>query len=147
MQEAEVARLFAQEIPEVASGVVEIKSIARLPGNRSKLALISHDTAVDCVGVCVGMRGCRIKKVCDQLDGERIDLVRWSDSPETLIAAALQPAALQSVALQPDKRRAVVTVDEEQLSLALGRGNANRDLASLLCGWVIEIATAAPISN
>jgi transcription termination/antitermination protein NusA len=147
VRESEIAQLFAQEIPEVASGVVEIKSIGRLPGYRSKLALISHDPEVDCVGVCVGIRGCRIRNVCEQLDGERIDLVRWSDSPETLIVVALQPAAIQSVALQPEKRRALVTVNEDQLSLALGRGNANRDLASLLCGWVIEIATTAQISN
>jgi N utilization substance protein A len=139
MHESEVARVFAEEIPEVASGDVEIKSIARLPGNRSKLALISHDPELDCVGVCVGIRGIRIRKVCDQLNGERIDLVRWSDSPETLIAAALQPAAIRSVVLHPEKHRAIVSVAEDQLSLALGRGNANRDLASLLCGWVIEI--------
>jgi len=144
MQEEEIARLFAQEIPEVASGVVEVKSIARIPKHRTKIALVSHDPEVDCVAVCVGMRGYRIKGVTDQLDGERIDILRWYESPEKLIPVALQPAAIESVDLQPEKRRAVVTVNEDQYSLALGRGNMNRDLASLLCGWVIEIA---PPSN
>ena len=119
MQEAEVARLFAQEIPEVASGVVEIKSIARMPKHRTKIALVSHDPEVDCVAVCVGMRGYRIKSVTDQLDGERIDILRWYESPEKLIPVALQPAAIESVELQPEKRRAVVTVNEDQYSLAL----------------------------
>jgi N utilization substance protein A len=138
--EAEViARLFAQEVPEIASGVVEIKAIARRPGNRSKLALYSHDPRVDCVGVCVGVRGSRIKNIIDQLDGERIDLIRWSDSPETLIGCALQPAVIESVTLHPARHRATVVVGEDSLSLAHGRGDANRELASRLCGWEIEI--------
>src|SRR5437763_5461450 len=96
--EAEVvARLFAQEVPEVAAGVVEIKAIARQPGVRSKLALYSHDPRVDAVGVCVGDRGSRLKRVIAQLDDERIDLFHWFDSPETLIRCALQPAAIESV--------------------------------------------------
>src|SRR5262249_46550614 len=92
-----VARLFAEEVPEIASGTVEIKAIARKPGYRSKLALFSRDPRVDCVGVCVGVRGHRIKNVADRLGGERIDLIRWHDSPEQLITHALQPAAIERV--------------------------------------------------
>src|SRR5690242_1315652 len=134
-----VARLFAREVPEIADGVIEIKAIARRPGIRSKLALSSHDPRVDCVGACVGIRGSRIKNVIEQLDGERIDLIRWHDSPETLIANALQPAHIKWVTLHPAQHRATVIVEEDSLSLAHGRGDVNRELASRLCGWEIEI--------
>src|SRR5262245_48429181 len=96
---ASVALLFAREVPEIAAGIIEIKAIARKPGYRCKLALHSQDPRVDSIGVCVGVRGHRIKNIVDQLGGERIDLLRWSDSPEQLIANALQPAAIGRVIL------------------------------------------------
>ena len=134
-----VARLFAEEVPEIASGTVEIKGIARKPGCRSKLALFSRDPRVDCVGVCVGVRGHRIKNVVDRLDGERIDLFRWDDSPEQLITRALQPAAIERVVLHPAEHRAVVVCKPDQVSLVLGRRGENRQLASELSGWQIEV--------
>jgi N utilization substance protein A len=134
-----VARLFAEEVPEIAAGIVEIKAIARKPGYRSKLALFSRDPRVDCVGVCVGVRGHRIKNVVDTLGGERIDLIRWHDSPEQLITNALQPAAIDRVILHPAEHCAVVAVKPDQVSLVLGRGGLNRQLASDLSGWEIEV--------
>lgn len=134
-----VARLFAQEVPEVAAGTIEIKAIARKRGFRSKLALQSHNPQVDCIGACVGLRGARIKKIVDALDGELIDLIRWHDSPERLIANALQPASIEEVILHPAQHRAVVVVKADQASLARGRRGENRDLASRLCSWQIEV--------
>ena len=134
-----VARLFAQEVPEIALGLIEIKAIARDPGYRCKLAVRSHDPAVDCAGTCVGVRGARIKNVVDALDGERIDIVRWNDAPEQLIRNALQPAAIEQVLLQPARHRATVIVKADQASLARGRRNLNRELASRFSGWQIEI--------
>ena len=134
-----VARLFAEEVPEIAAGTVEIKAIARKPGYRSKLALFSRDPRVDCVGVCVGARGCRVRNVVDALGGERIDLFRWHDSPEQLITNALQPAAIERVILHPAEHRAVVVVQPDQVSLVLGRRGENRQLASELTGWQIEV--------
>ena len=134
-----IARLFAQAIPEIAAGVIEIKAIARKPGSRSKLALESHDPRVDCIGACVGVRGARIKKIVAALGGERIDLHRWHESPERLIAHALQPAAIAEVVLHPAQHRAVVVVKADQVSLARGRRGENRELASRLCGWQIEV--------
>jgi transcription termination/antitermination protein NusA len=116
-----VARLLADEVPEIAAGTVEIKAIARLLGYRSKLALFSRDPRVDCVGVCVGVRGQRIKNVIEQLGGERIDMFRWHDDPEELIARALQPAAIERVVLHPAEHRAVVVVKSDQVSMVLGR--------------------------
>jgi N utilization substance protein A len=133
-----IAQLFAQAIPEIAAGIVEIKAIARRPGLRAKVAVLSHDPHVDCIGACVGVRGRRIKKIVDQLNGERIDLVRWSDAPEQLIAGALQPAAIQKVILHPAEHRAVVVVNEDHISLVEGRQGVNHDLASRLCGWQIQ---------
>src|SRR5262249_52942069 len=120
-----ITRLFAQEVPEIASGAVEIKAIAREPGYRSKLPLLSRDPRVDCVGACVGVRGNRIKKVVDHLGGERIDLFRWNDSPVQLITDALQPAAIERVVLHPSQHRAVVVVKTDQVSLVLGRHGEN----------------------
>src|SRR4051812_26621013 len=105
-----VAELFAQEVPEIAAGSVEIRAIARKPGYRSKLALQSRDPRVDCVGACVGVRGYHIKNIVDVLGGERIDLFRWDDSPQRLIANALQPAAIERIILHPAQHRAVVVV-------------------------------------
>jgi N utilization substance protein A len=139
---AAVVRLFAQEIPEIAAGTVEIKAIARKPGYRSKLALYSRDPRVDCVGACVGVRGFRIKNIVDELGGERIDLFRWSDTAEQLITNALQPAAIERVILRPAEHRAVVAVKPDQVSLVLGRRGLNRELASDLSGWQIDVEEA-----
>ncbi len=137
-----VQRLFEQEIPEIAEGVISINAIAREPGYRSKVAVSSADQRVDCVGACVGVRGNRIKNIVDELAGERIDIVRWSDDPEVLIPNALQPAEVDQVLLCDMIGRAIVLVREDQLSLAIGRRGQNVRLASKLCGWDIEIMTA-----
>ncbi|HIQ22065.1 MAG TPA: transcription termination factor NusA, partial [Planctomycetes bacterium] len=136
-----VARLFEQEIPEIADGVIEVKAMAREPGYRTKVAVSSVDQRVDCVGACVGVRGNRIKNVVDELGGERIDIVRWSDDMQELIPNALQPAEVEEVILCQMLGRAIVLVREDQLSLAIGRRGQNVRLASKLCGWDIEIMT------
>jgi N utilization substance protein A len=136
-----VQRLFEQEIPEIADGVIEIRAMAREPGYRTKVAVSSTDQRVDCVGACVGVRGNRIKNIVDELAGERIDIVRWSDDMQVLIPNALQPAEVDEVILCPMLGRAIVLVREDQLSLAIGRRGQNVRLGSKLCGWDIEIMT------
>jgi len=136
-----VQRLFEQEIPEIIDGVIEIKAMAREPGYRTKIAVSSSDQRVDCVGACVGVRGNRIKNIVDELAGERIDIVRWSDDLQVLIPNALQPAEVEEVILCRMLGRAVVLVREDQLSLAIGRRGQNVRLGSKLCGWDIEIMT------
>jgi len=134
-----VERLFEQEIPEITENVIEIRNISREPGYRSKVAVDSSDQRVDCVGACVGVRGNRIKNIVDELAGERIDIVRWSENPQELITNALQPAEVEEVILCQMMGRAIVLVREDQLSLAIGRRGQNVRLASKLCGWDIEI--------
>ncbi|HOP76882.1 MAG TPA: transcription termination factor NusA [Thermogutta sp.] len=136
-----VVRLFEQEVPEIADGVIEIKSIAREPGYRTKVAVASVDQRVDCVGACVGLRGNRIRNIVEELSGERIDIIRWDDDLMTLIPNALQPAKVDEVILCQMLGRAIVLVPEDQLSLAIGRWGQNVRLASKLCGWDIEIMT------
>jgi len=136
-----VQRLFEQEIPEIIDGVIEIRAIAREPGYRSKVAVISSDTRVDCVGACVGVRGNRIKNIVEELGGERIDIVRWNDDLQVLVPNALQPAEVDEVILCQMLGRGIVLVREDQLSLAIGRRGQNVRLASKLCGWDIEIMT------
>jgi N utilization substance protein A len=136
-----VQRLFEQEIPEIADGVIEIRAIAREPGYRSKVAVISSDNRIDCVGACVGVRGNRIKNIVEELGGERIDIVRWSDDLQVLVPNALQPAEVEEVILCQMLGRGIVLVKEDQLSLAIGRRGQNVRLASKLCGWDIEIMT------
>ena len=136
-----VRSLFEQEIPEIADRTIEIKAVAREAGYRSKVAVSSIDMKVDCVGACVGVRGSRIKNVIDELNGERIDIVRWNDSMQVMIPNALQPAEISEVMLYSTLGRAVVLVSEDQLSLAIGRRGQNVRLASKLVGWDIEIMT------
>lgn len=136
-----VQRLFEQEIPEIIDGVIEVRSMSREPGYRSKVAVSSSDQRVDCVGACVGVRGNRIKNIVDELGGERIDIVRWDDNLEILIPNALQPAEVEQVILCKMLGRAIVLVREDQLSLAIGRRGQNVRLASKLSGWDIEIMT------
>jgi len=142
-----VQRLFEQEIPELAEGVISIESISREPGYRSKVAVSSVDSQVDPIAVCVGYRGSRIKAVREELAGEHIDVVRYSDDPEVLIPNALQPAAVEQVLLCDLIGRAIVLVQEDQLSLAIGRRGQNVRLASKLCGWDIEIMTGGELEE
>lgn len=138
-----VRRLFELEVPEIADSIIEIKRVVREPGYRTKMAVQSSDPKIDCIGACVGVRGSRIKAVIDELRGERIDIIRWSDSLETLIMNGLKPATIHLDNIYPDEANhsAVVLVDEEQQSLAIGKRGQNVRLASRLCGWEIEIKT------
>lgn len=136
-----VRRLFELEIPEIAERVVEIRSLAREAGYRSKVAVSCIDLKVDCVGACVGVRGARIKNIVDELAGERIDIVRWNDSLQVLVPNALQPAEVEDVILCPMLGRVIVLTRDDQLSLAIGKRGQNVRLASRLVGWDIEIMT------
>ncbi len=136
-----VQRLFEQEIPEIAEGVITIEALAREPGYRSKVAVSSSDPRIDCVGACVGVRGNRIKNIVDELSGERIDIVRYSDDMQVMIPNSLQPAEVDEVILCRMMGRAIVLVHEDQLSLAIGRRGQNVRLGSKLCKWDIEIMT------
>ena len=136
-----VRRLFEEEIPEVADHVIEIRAVSREAGNRAKVAVASSDMKVDCVGACVGVRGSRIKNIVEELHGERIDIVRWNDSLQVLIRYALQPAQILDVHCYPRLGRAIVLVDDENLSLAIGKKGQNVRLATKLVGWDIEIMT------
>ncbi len=142
-----VQRLFESEIPEIAEGVISVNAISREPGYRSKVAVSSIDSKVDCVGACVGVRGNRIKMVIDELAGERIDIVRFEEDPQVLIPNALQPAEVDEVILCQMMGRAIVLVREDQLSLAIGKRGQNVRLASKLCGWDIEIMTQAELEQ
>ena len=126
-------------MPEIADGTVEIKAIAREPGDRTKLAVWSKDEKVDCVGACVGMRGTRVKNIVRELHGEKIDIIRWHDNVSEFIGAALAPATIAAIEADPAPRRAVVLVENDQLSLAIGKKGQNVRLASKLTGWELEI--------
>jgi N utilization substance protein A len=132
-------RLFEREIPEVADGVVNIRELVREAGYKTKVACESLDPKVDPIGACVGVRGTRIKNIIDELGGEKIDIIKWSDEPEVLIVNALKPAQINSITLYEDQKKALVVVDEDQLSLAIGKKGANVRLASKLTGWDIDI--------
>jgi transcription termination/antitermination protein NusA len=138
-----VRRLFELEVPEIADGIIEIKRVVREPGYRTKMAVQSQDPKIDSIGACVGVRGSRIKAVIDELRGERIDIIKWSDSLETLIMNGLKPATIHLDNIYPDvdTHSAVVIVDEDQQSLAIGKKGQNVRLASRLCGWEIDIKT------
>ncbi|PZO85058.1 MAG: transcription termination/antitermination protein NusA [Micavibrio aeruginosavorus] len=138
-----MAKLFQQEVPEIYDGVIEIKAVARDPGSRAKIAVYSRDSSIDPVGACVGMRGSRVQAVVGELQGEKIDIVPWSQDIASFIVNALQPAAVAKVVLDEDKKRMDCVVPEEQLSLAIGRRGQNVRLASMLCGWDIDIMTEA----
>ena len=142
-----VTRLFEREIPEVADGVIEVKNVARKPGVRSKVAVECSDPRVDCVGACVGVGGNRIKNIVNELGGERIDIVVWSDDVEQMIRSALSPAEVEEIILCDMLGRAIVLVNEENLSLAIGRGGQNVHLASKLCGLDIEIMTQEELQS
>jgi N utilization substance protein A len=136
-----MAALFAQEVPEVYEGVIEIPRVARDPGSRAKIAVLSNDGGIDPVGACVGMRGSRVQAVVNELAGEKIDIIPWSPDPATFIVNALQPAEVTKVVLDEDAQRIEVVVPDDQLSLAIGRRGQNVRLASQLTGWSIDILT------
>lgn len=136
-----MAKLFAQEVPEIYDGIIEIKSVARDPGSRAKIAVVSNDSSIDPVGACVGMRGSRVQAVVGELQGEKIDIIPWSQDPATFVVNALAPAEVAKVVLDEDNHRMDVVVPDEQLSLAIGRRGQNVRLASMLTGWDIDILT------
>jgi transcription termination/antitermination protein NusA len=136
-----MAKLFAQEVPEVYDGIIEIKSVARDPSSRAKIAVLSNDSSIDPVGACVGMRGSRVQAVVGELGGEKIDIIPWSEDHATFIVNALQPAEVTKVVLDEEEGRVEVVVPDEQLSLAIGRRGQNVRLASQLTGWTIDILT------
>jgi len=136
-----VRKLFEIEVPEISDRIIEIRAIEREAGYRSKVAVNSTDQKVDCVGACVGVRGSRIKGIIDELNGEKIDIVRWSDSPELLIQNALKPARISSITLDYDKRVARIVVPDDQLSLAIGKRGQNVRLGARLCRWAFNIIT------
>jgi N utilization substance protein A len=142
-----MAKLFSQEVPEIYDGVIEIKSVARDPGSRAKIAVLSNDSGIDPVGACVGMRGSRVQAVVGELQGEKIDIIQWSGDPATFIVNALAPAEVAKVVLDEEAHRIEVVVPDDQLSLAIGRRGQNVRLASQLTGWDIDILTEAEESE
>ena len=142
-----MAKLFAQEVPEIYDGIIEIMSVARDAGSRAKIAVLSHDSSIDPVGPCIGMRGSRVQAVVGELQGEKIDIIQWSPDPATFIVNALAPAEVAKVVLDEEKNKIEVVVPDEQLSLAIGRRGQNVRLASQLSGWDIDILTEAEESD
>lgn len=142
-----MAKLFMQEVPEIYDGIITVKSVARDPGSRAKIAVISRDNSIDPVGACVGMRGSRVQAVVAELQGEKIDIIPWSEDIAAFTVNALQPAAVVKVVLDEEKKRMDVVVPDDQLSLAIGRRGQNVRLASILTGWDIDILTEAEEST
>jgi N utilization substance protein A len=142
-----IRRLFEREVPEVGERTIEIKALAREPGHRTKIAVSSIDSKVDAVGACVGVRGSRIKNIVDELGGEKIDIVRWNESSQILIQNALKPAEVAEVSLCFELGRATVVVNEDQLSLAIGKRGQNVRLAARLTGWDVDILTPVEFQN
>ena len=139
--------LFALEVPEIEEGIVEIRAVAREPGHRSKIAVISNEPGVDPVGACVGPKGSRVRMVVNELRGEKIDVVPWSDNPGELVANALQPAKVREVRTDPDTGTAMVIVPDYQLSLAIGKEGQNARLAARLTGWRIDIKSETQVAD
>ncbi|MDQ0465212.1 N utilization substance protein A [Caulobacter ginsengisoli] len=142
-----MAKLFAQEVPEVYDGVIEIRAVARDPGSRAKMAVVSNDSSIDPVGACVGMRGSRVQAVVAELQGEKIDIIQWSPDEATFIVNGLAPAEVSKVVMDEEDERVEVVVPDEQLSLAIGRRGQNVRLASQLTGWQIDIMTESQESE
>src|SRR5246127_1301200 len=142
-----MAKLFAQEVPEIYDGIIEVKSVARDPGSRAKIAVISRDSSIDPVGACVGMRGSRVQAVVQELQGEKIDIIPWSPQAATFVVNALAPAEVTKVVMDEEAGRVEVVVPDEQLSLAIGRRGQNVRLASQLTGWQIDIITESQDSE
>jgi N utilization substance protein A len=142
-----MAKLFAQEVPEVYDGVIEIRAVARDPGSRAKMAVVSNDSSIDPVGACVGMRGSRVQAVVAELQGEKIDIIQWNPDEATFLVNALAPAEVTKVVMDEEDERVEVVVPDEQLSLAIGRRGQNVRLASQLTGWQIDIMTESQESE
>ena len=142
-----MAKLFTQEVPEIYDGIITIKSVARDPGSRAKIGVVSRDSSIDPVGACVGMRGSRVQAVVGELQGEKIDIIPWSNDPATFVVNALAPAEVTKVVLDDASRRIEVVVPDDQLSQAIGRRGQNVRLASMLTGWDIDILTEAEESE
>ncbi len=142
-----LAKLFAQEVPEIYDGIIEIKAVARDPGSRAKMAVISRDSSIDPVGACVGMRGSRVQAVVQELQGEKIDIIPWSPQAATFVVNALAPAEVTKVVMDEELGRVEVVVPDDQLSLAIGRRGQNVRLASQLTRWDIDILTEAEESE
>jgi transcription termination/antitermination protein NusA len=142
-----MAKLFAQEVPEIYDGIIEIKAVARDPGSRAKIAVMSHDSSIDPVGPCIGMRGSRVQAVVGELQGEKIDIIQFSENTATFIVNALAPAEVTKVVLDEENNKIEVVVPDDQLSLAIGRRGQNVRLASQLSGWDIDILTEAEESE
>ena len=142
-----MAKLFAQEVPEIYDGIIEIKSVARDPGSRAKIAVHSNDSSIDPVGACVGMRGSRVQAVVSELQGEKIDIIPWSPDTATFVVNAMAPAEVIKVVIDEDTHRIEMVVPDDQLSLAIGRRGQNVRLASILTGWDIDILTEAEESE
>ena len=142
-----MSKLFMQEVPEIYDGVIEVRAVARDPGSRAKIGVISNDPGIDPVGACVGMRGSRVQAVVNELQGEKVDIIPWSPDPAAFIVNALAPAEVTKVVLDEDVQRIEVVVPDEQLSLAIGRRGQNVRLASQLTGWDIDIMTEAQESE
>ncbi len=142
-----IVKLFEVETPEIADGVVVIESIAREAGSRTKIAVSSRDQNIDPVGSCVGQRGVRVSTVINEIGGEKIDIIEYSKSPELFITQALSPAKINSIVLDEANKQAKITVDEDQFSLAIGKGGQNVRLAAKLTGWKIDIHSNAPVDE
>lgn len=138
-----IVKLFEMEVPEIAEKIVEIKGVVREPGDRTKIAVVSRDRAVDPVGACVGMKGSRVQAVVRELRGEKIDIIAWTQDPRVFIAEALNPAVIEKVGVDEEKKSALVVVADNQLSLAIGRNGQNVRLAAKLTGWKIDIIGAS----
>jgi N utilization substance protein A len=138
-----MVELFRQEVPEIEQGLLEIKSCARDAGSRAKIAVVSHDKRVDPIGTCVGVRGTRVNAVTNELAGERVDIVLWSEDPAQFVIGALAPANVSSIVVDEERHAMDVVVDEENLAIAIGRGGQNVRLAAELTGWKINIMDAA----
>ena len=134
-----VKRLFELEVPEIHSGIVEVKSIAREAGNRTKIAVVSHDENVDPIGACVGTRGARVANITGELNGEKIDIIKWNEDMAQFVSAALAPADVINATMQADNKSCRVIVPDDQLSLAIGKEGQNARLAAKLTGWKIDI--------
>ncbi len=142
-----MAKLFTQEVPEIYDGIIEIKAVARDPGSRAKIAVLSHDSSIDPIGACVGMRGSRVQAVVQELQGEKVDIIPWSADTANFIVNALAPAEVSKVLMDEEKNKTEVVVPDDQLSLAIGRRGQNVKLASQLTGWEIDIMTEAEESE
>jgi len=142
-----VRKLFNLEVPEIGDGIVEVKGIARDPGERTKIAVVSKDDKVDCVGACVGIRGSRVKSIIEELRGEKIDIIRWGEDIKEFIKMALSPAIISMIELDREARRAKVLVAADQLSLSIGRKGQNVRLASKLVGWEIDVRSRESIEE